>query len=443
MKKYAIIAAVLFMTLCALQGHAGETINGRLPDWLKVDVQFRHRYESRNNFDFNQSVDDEKGFNLYRTRLNIGVLPMDDVKIFTQFQDARIANDSFAVKTAHENYMDVRQAYVEAGNLLRLEDIRLTGLSIRGGRQELSYGAQRLIGGFNWSNVAQTFDAGKVMLSFEPLHLDVDFFGGTLTPNKSPREADDFYDGSTKDRVGGYYAVYKGFKNAAVENYLINRKTNKNISFGPSGSGELDDYTFGVRLKGKIPDGGFDYEAEIAGQWGDFNGLDVKAMMAAGVVGYTFDGGWHPRLAFEFDYASGDNDSSDGDKETFDNLYPTNHLHYGYMDRASLQNLNDYRFQLSAKPAEKLGLQADLHLIYVDTPKDSLYNAGRGVSRTAAGTDVNTHVGNEWDLLAKYKMSAYADLLLGYSHFFAGAYLEETGTADDGDFFYAQTALTF
>lgn len=443
MKKHLVVLVMLLGVTFITPVQAGQIINEQLPDWLEVDVQFRYRYEGRQNFDFNEAVDDEKGFNLYRTRLNIGLLPMDDLKIFTQFQDARIANDSFVAEAAFEDLMDVRQAYVEAGNLLQWEAVNLSKLGIKGGRQELSYGAQRLLGGFNWSNIAQTFDAGKVMLSFEPWHFNVDIFGGTKTPNNAPQEADDFYDGSTKDIVGGYYATYKGFENVTIENYLISRKTNKNISFGPSGAAELDEYTAGARIKGNIPDTRFDYELEVARQWGDFNALDIQAMMAVGIIGYTADQPWKPRFSFEFDYGSGDNDSSDGDRETFDNLYPTNHLHYGYMDRASLQNINNYRFQLSLKPTDKLKLQTDLHMIYVDTPKDSLYHAGRGVLRTATGLDVNPHVGNEWDLLAKYKFNKHANVLVGYSHFFTGTYLEETGASDNGSFFYAQTILSF
>jgi hypothetical protein len=444
MKKLTL--SLLILSALSGPAAAGEMINSRLPKQIKVDLQFRHRYEQRDNFDFNGAADDEDGFNPYRTRLDISLLPVDQVKVFTQFQDARIADDHFADKSPYENYMDVRQLYGEVTNLqkiIHLEDAPLSGIGIRGGRQELSYGAQRLIGGFNWSNVAQTFDAGKVTLSFEPFHLDVDIFGGGKTPNKSPREADDLYDGSANDRVGGYYATYKGIKNVVLENYLINRKTDKNISFGSSGSGKLDDYTFGARVKGKIPDSGFDYEAEAAKQWGEFKDLDVNGMMAAAILGYTFKHDWKPRAAFEFDYGSGDDDSSDGELGTFDNLFPTNHLFYGYMDLASLQNLNNYQLQLSAKPTDKLKLRSDLHMLYLDTSKDSLYNAGRGVSRTAAGSDVDPHVGNEVDLTAAYELCKYADVLVGYSHFFAGDYLEETGASDDGDFFYTQTTLKF
>ena len=164
--------------------------------------------------------------------------------------------------------------------------------------------------------------------------------------------------------------------------------------------------------------------------------------MAVGLVGYTFSAmAWKPRLGFEFDYGSGDSDPTDGEMKTFDNLYPTNHLFYGYIDFVSLQNLNDYRFQISAKPHKKLKLQADLHMIYLDTVKDSYYSVARAVVRTAT-RDVDDHLGNEVDLTADYKFNDYLNMGLGYSHFFSGDYLRDTGANDDADFFYVQTTIT-
>ncbi len=436
----------LFLTLLAILliprvGEAGELLNKHLPDWLRLDLQFRHRYQYKKNVDFNDANDDDKGYQLYRTRLNVTLLPYDGLKFFYQLQDARISHDSKAVTTKFQDFADTRQLWVQ-GQLKDLNVGALTGVGVRFGRQELSYGAERLLGGFNWSNIAQTFDAGKVMFGFDDLKLNVDFFAGTKTPNKAPREADDLYDGSTHDLLAGYYATYKGIQNMVVEQYLLNRKTNKDVSFGPTGAGEIEDYTFGFRVKGKVPDSAVDYELEFARQIGNHNSLDVNAQMAVAIVGYTFKHDWKPRAAFEFDYGSGDNDSSDNERRTFDNLFPTNHMHYGYMDFVSLQNINNYRFQLSAKPMKKLKVQADVHLIYLDTPKDDLYSAGRATKR-ATKPNASTHVGNEIDLKAAYKICPNANMLLGYSHFFAGNFLEDTGTADDADYLYVQTVLNF
>ena len=420
--------------------HAGEFLNKHLPSYLKADIEFRHRMEYRQNFDFRDNADDEDAFDLLRARLNLQWTPVKPVKLFMQWQDSRIAGDEFANKTAYENFMDLRQLYVDYEDAVLIDAINMNKLSLRAGRQEFSYGAQRLLGGFNWSNIAQTFDGGKLGAHFSTFHTQLDIFAGEKTNNKSPKQADDLFDGSNKDRVWAYYATAKAFGETLIENYLVRRATYKNVSFGPSGSSEIDDYTFGGRLK-KSFSNGIDYELEVAGQWGDFRDQDVAAMMAVGIVGYTFQAPWQPRAAFEFDYGSGDSDPTDGKMTAFDNLYPTNHLFYGYMDFISLQNLNDYRFQISAN--KKLKLQGDLHLIFLDTPKDSFYSAARAVTRTAAASlsDVSPHVGNEIDLTVDYKLNNYVNVHAGYSHFFAGKYLQETGANDDADFVYVQTTL--
>lgn len=435
----------VFFILCACSANAGDKINQHLPKFLKADVEFRHRLEYRDNFDFNDSRNDRDTFDLLRTRLNLQWLPIKHWKLFTQLQDSRIANDSFvSSKAGFENFMDLRQLYVDYEDNIMIDAINMNKLSLRAGRQEFSYGAQRLLGGFNWSNVAQSFDGGKVGMHFSTRHIQFDMFGGEKVSIKSPREFDDLYDGSNNDRMAGYYLTARAFKETLIENYLIHRITRKNISFGPGGSSEINNYTFGGRLK-KAFKNGVDYELEAAGQWGNFNDKEVNAAMAVGIAGYTFAyHPWQPRVAFEFDYGSGDSNSSDGKLRTFDNLYPTNHLFYGYADFISLQNLNDYRFQASVKPHKKVKLQADYHVIYLDTPKDSLYSAGRAVTRTAAAgvENVNPHVGNEIDLTADYKLNNTVSIHAGYSHFFAAKYLQQTGANDDADFFYFQTTLS-
>lgn len=433
------------LILLSSQAHAGEYINRYLPKWMNVDLQLRHRYEWRSNFDFNNAVYDKDGFNLWRTRLGLTVKPTNDLRFFYQFQDARISDDSTSgSKSAFENWGEARQLWLELKtDKLAVDQINLSKVGVKFGRQELSYGAQRLMGAFDWSNVAQTFDAGKVMLEFEKQKLNVDIFGGGKTPLKSPREMDDFYDGSAHDRIGGYYAVYKGIGNLAIDQYVINRNTHgQTISFGQTGDGQVDDYTIGARMIGKIPETNFDYEFEAAKQVGNSGSLDVNAQMAVGIIGYTFPTAWKPRASFEFDYASGDHDPNDSKRQTFDNLYPTNHLFYGYMDFVSLQNIHNYRFQVKADPSKKLNLSADYHMFYLDTSKDNLYAANRAIKR-AKNPEADSFVGSEIDVLAKYQVADFMGLWIGYSHFFAGNFLDDTGASDDADFVYVQTTFNF
>ena len=246
-----IMAVVMLLGLACTQSQAGEYLNKSLPEWINVDVQLRQRYEWRSNFDFNDSIYDKDGFNLWRGRLGLTLKPTKETRLFYQFQDARVSDDSTTgSKSAYENWGETRQLWGEFKTALEDREVcGLSGIGVRMGRQELSYGAQRLLGAFDWSNAAQTFDAGKIMLEFEKQKLNVDIFGGGKTPLKSPREMDDFYDGSANDRIGGYYAVYKGIGNLTMDQYVINRNTDgQTISFGQTGDGEAEDYTSRVLL---------------------------------------------------------------------------------------------------------------------------------------------------------------------------------------------------
>ncbi len=440
------IMSILFLvcvSLCLLtdQAHAGPLINKHLPEYLKMDVEFRYRMEYRSNFDFNSAADDKDAFNLYRTRINLKYNPVKPLGLFIQGQDSRISNTDNTNKPLFENYMDIRQLYVDYDDNVAFEPLQINKVSARVGRQEFSYGAQRLIGGFNWSNVAQTFDGGKAGVHFVPYHIQFDVFGGDKSPIKSPREGDDLFDKSVKDRMIGYYATAKAFGGTLIDQYMIHRATDKNVSFGPSGSGDISDYTVGVRLK-KNYISGWDYELEAAQQFGEFRGKDVQATMAVGILGYTLSHPWKPRAAFEFDYGSGDTDGSDNKMTTFDNLYPTNHLFYGYIDFASLQNINNYHYQLSAKPTKKSRVQVGMHHLFLDTYKDSYYTVARAVARTASGP-VSTHLGDELDLTFDYKFNDIIATQLGYSHFMSGKYLKQTGAHDDANFVYVQTVFSF
>ena len=41
------------------------------------------------------------------------------------------------------------------------------------------------------------------------------------------------------------------------------------------------------------------------------------------------------------------------------------------------------------------------------------------------------------------KVLSFLELEGGYAHFFCGKYVKETGSADDADWFYLQTLITF
>src|SRR4029450_11866901 len=103
---------------------------------------------------------------------------------------------------------------------------------------------------------------------------------------------------------------------------------------------------------------GWEYEGEFAFQGGQVSDLDLTAFAVHLGRGYNFDPPRTPRLFLEHNFASGDDNATDGDIETFQNLFPSNHPRYGIMDLFSCQNLHNPALNLRAKPCKQVGLEA-------------------------------------------------------------------------------------
>lgn len=433
--KFSLTAFFLLMLFFVKQAECGQIINQYLPENLKIDYEFRYRLESRNNFDFNSAIDDRDTFHLIRSRLSIDWSVQDNLRFFTQMQDARVYDLRAANKSPYYDIFDFRQAYLE----IKPGGLFGDNIGMSFGRQELAYGKQRLVGNFNWSNLAQSFDVFKLMLELREYNFKTDAFWGEKVLARRDT-LNKFFDQDSDDTLSGIYSTWKGLDKRSVEGYLLYRKTDKSVTFNGF-SDRVEEYTIGARIE-KSKGRELDYEFEGAYQFGDFGSMDVSAYMVVIGLGYTFDYSLSPRAGFEFAHASGDDRDTRTKRETFDNLHPTNHIHYGYMDRISLQNINDYRFQLGVKHGNKLSVETEFHLFYLDTSEDSLYAADRSVLR-AASPGADAHIGNEIDFLTDYKVNNYISLLAGYSHFFAGDFLNAARAGNDGDFFYIQTTLNF
>ena len=71
-------------------------------------------------------------------------------------------------------------------------------------------------------------------------------------------------------------------------------------------------------------------------------------------AGVTLPVPMQPRIGAEINYATGDGScNAAGGNDcggTFSQLFPTNHIHFGYMDRMSWQNMLTYGGNLQLRP---------------------------------------------------------------------------------------------
>jgi alginate export protein len=438
---------------------------------LVWDVQERLRFEWReNNFDFNDTVNalNDDAYLLQRFRIGVKGKPNDWITGYLQTQDSREVDSerpddpAFFGSEGTDTFF-LRQANVTIANYKECP----LGATI--GRQELVYGDERLIGNFDWNNIGRVFDGVK--LRFQQEKWNVESFA-VMPVEHFP---DHFDRPDTQDKFFGVYFQTSTIPKQVTELYAFYRMKSDFDSGFPMGGSTIgtdvvapggvvlgtqkgDYVTLGTRIKstpGQL--GPWDYEMETAGQLGSIvsNSVDTNvpnatsgrkdlATFATHVAGgYTLEGEEKARFGLEYNFASGDHDPADNDNGSFQNLFPTNHKFYGYMDVFAWRNMHNARAQFNITPVEKLVVQLDYHAFWLADTSDQWFraNAYTPVRNVSARTLADNFCGHEVDVTVTYPFFKWMRTLVGYSHFFAGPYLADTGKADDADFAYIQVVF--
>jgi hypothetical protein len=257
-------------------------------------------------------------------------------------------------------------------------------------------------------------------------------------------------DHSNDDDFAGVYdtiGLPDVLKGAGTKLDLYALYLDKTAATFAAGAGAEERYTVGGRFFTNPKP--WDVDVEAAYQFGDFADGDVSAWMVATEGGYTFaEAALAPRVYVGFDVASGDDDPTDGDLETFNQLFPLGHAYFGYIDAIGRQNIIDlhpgieFTLAKEKRHVKKLSLRTDYHLFWRYSEDDALYGVGGGIQRADTGTDARS-VGSEVDVLLNWQIDRHLSAYFGYSHFFAGDFIDETGPSEDIDFVYAALAFTF
>jgi hypothetical protein len=157
---------------------------------------------------------------------------------------------------------------------------------------------------------------------------------------------------------------------------------------------------------------------------------------------YSVAGAWTPRVYAEYNYASGDSDAADGSVESFEDMYPTAHLYYGYNDLVGLRNLHNLRVGASVAPWRRLALAVDVHTFALATGSDHLYNAGGAATVQAPpGGAAETRVGEEIDVTFTWPFGSTMTLAGGVGHLFPGPFLEAESAGASNTFTHLALTL--
>ncbi|MEC4890607.1 MAG: alginate export family protein [Nitrospira sp.] len=426
---------------------------------LTVSGDARVRAESRKNGNFGQDGrKNADSFVQQWARLGLNYAVSQDVDMFTQLQysknwggagsSAGAANDSGnqigsptnvsgTTTTGSGSVLGVRQAFIMIRNL------GVDGLSLKVGRQLVVMGNHRLFGHFDWNNQAFSHD-GITMQYNQPTY---EVWAGWLHEANSDATTSGASAGAVSSAASGganadlFFTrlVFKPIAGLAIEPLWVwqNNKTGTATTVTTAHAPGQSRHTLGGRAAYR--NGMFDGTFESYWQTGHFDAanqqnISINAVAMAVEGGITLqDVPTTPRLGLEFNYASGDNGTCNattnpsgcqGNANTFENLYPTNHIVMGYADRMAWRNMVGYSGSVQLNPTQQSHLETRYWVFRKANQNDCWYTASQACQSSASTTSNSLY--KELDVIYTlfFKGNKVA-WQTGYSYLWAGKGMDQ------------------
>ncbi|WP_374406065.1 alginate export family protein [Pelagerythrobacter sp.] len=420
------------------------------PEGLEVSGSIRVRYEALAN-QFRPGLDENDDIVSLQSRL-FAQYDTGPIRVGGELIDSRAyATDAgSSVGTGEVNALELVQAYIGAD----FGDVFGEGsqASLDAGRFVLDLGSRRLAGRNNFRNTTNAFTGAKFELDGKAGEQLTLFY--TYPQQRLPGDKAAILDNEIEwDREGDELIFWGGFLSkpklagsAHLDLYFFALDEDDT-----AGSATRDRrlYTPGARVFRDPAVGRFDYEFEYAYQFGDISASNVadapqqnvSAQFLHAEIGYQFGGSWQPRVAVEYDLATGDKPG--GDYGRFDSLYGPRRFDYGptgIYGPLGRNNIDSPGVRLEVKPSKRWDGFVFYRAAWLDSASDSFANTG---VRDAAGQS-GKFGGHQIEARARYWIVPTALRLdTGAAALFHGRFLETAPNANGfGDTLYGYVDLT-
>ncbi|HEY1380978.1 MAG TPA: alginate export family protein, partial [Gemmataceae bacterium] len=179
-------------------------------NWLFTtggEVRFRYMDEVNSRF-----TGQNNEYDLFRTRVYGDLWYRDEVRLYVEYLYANSWNEDLAPLPVDVNQNDLLNLFVD----LKVGEIGGRPIYIRGGRQELLYGSERLISPLDWANTRRTFQGVKAFYQGDKWDVDA-FWVQPVTV--SPSHFDSVDDALN---LTGVWTTYRPRKGRALDFYALN-----------------------------------------------------------------------------------------------------------------------------------------------------------------------------------------------------------------------------
>ena len=380
--------------------------------------EVRYQYFHFANQDWGEAPPDRDGYVLTRYLGHVDFHAGKHFRTFIQLQSSLASGQEETPSPVDQNPLDLHQAFADYATGLN----NGRNLTFRIGRQELSYGSQRLVSVREAPNNRQSFDAAKVMYVSKNAKLDL-FYSHYV-----PARPNIFDDGSSNaTQFWGAYGVFT--KIPALQNFdLYYFGIHKKTASFDDGKGNETRHSIGTRLWATTAT--WQYDAEGLYQFGDLGASTISAWTISANIAYTFyQAKLKPQIGLKAEAISGDKNYDDGRLNTFNPLFPKG-AYFGLAALIGPSNLLDAHPYVQFNLSKKLVFAADYDLFWRMNRKDGLYAVnGKLIYSGKAGN--SKQIGRQLGGALEYSPNKFLYFRQELTWFSAGQYLKEAGPGKD------------
>ena len=400
--------------------------------YVSVGGEARPYYERYRNEEWGSAPQDLSGYFLQRYMLHADFHFGESVRFFGQLKSGIETGKRGGPGPPDEDLLDVHQAFLD----LVWNFSRKRSLTLRAGRQELNYGSGRLISMREGPNVRQSFDGAVLMLRAGAWRVD----GFVVKPVET--DAGFFDDAAVSSHtLWGAYAVRplpRLLPGGNIDLYYIGLDRLR-ARFDQGREREIRQ-TVGTRLSGERR--GWDYNAELVYQFGNFGRGNIRAWTVASDAGGTLRSvRMSPRLGFKANVTSGDRDPNNPDLGTFNPLFPKG-AYFGQLASIGPLNHRDLHPTLDLTFPRGVTLTADWVFYWRQSTRDGLYGIPGNLLRTGQLSSAR-FIGHQPGVEVRWRVNRHIDFTVNYARFLAGRFLRETPPGEDTTFFAAWVTYRF
>ena len=126
-------------------------------------------------------------------------------------------------------------------------------------------------------------------------------------------------------------------------------------------------------------------------------------------------------------------------------MFPTNHIHMGYMDVQAWKNMMSPSANFQARPSKDDHIEIWYTNLNLANARDNWYRGSQGVYVFSKVDNTKTHIGDEIDFTWTHMfMDGKVAFQATYGHLFAGGYIQENlGSSVDQEWAYVQLWMNF